>query len=771
MSVHVIYYKDGAKMMRPVLTREEYLKLRGSEEQQRTLAAVRGGDESQKSRLVQMNYSCLPNDDGSLRGSTRMSTTIGMDVDHIPAGEMTAVKERILSRKDELGLLMLEQSARGAGYHLVFRRKAERSQEENLKWASELLGVEYDKGAKDITRVFFTTTAEEGELLYLDDGIFEISSAAVLPLSRGSQRGSEQGNTQAGKEADSQVEREAVREVKREADQTTPPYGHPSYSGGECCAQTLAAFDLCAEQAGLKAGEMDVWGEHNWHANLMAVLSVGVAKLMTKPQLMGVIAQRLPNYSQTEDCRKLVDYFYEKYDADKGFMNASLREINARAQKNSAQKGPSPLCESTPPEMPKRLPKLIELLTSKTPGPYKAAVAHAVFAPLGTHLCDVRFRYTDQVEHEATLMNCLMAPTGAGKGCIDKPIAHIMADIKRRDEENERREAEWKKDCQKKGANKDKMVRPEGLVIQQIDPDMTKPALVTRMDEAEGHFVYVKLNELDLFEQLKGQTGKQHFQLMCLAFDPDSEYGQTRIGTQSVTARPKCRFNWNACTTIQKGRRFFSRVLTDGPISRINFCTIPEQEIGAEQPVYGIYDAEFDERLKPYIDNLTAARGPVDCQQAYKLAKRLQKECADTARLSQDDVYWNLSHRACVIAWLKACVLYVANGMKWEKPIDDFIRWSLEYDLWCKMAFFGAAIEAANSGQERVGSRGPMNLLELLPDTFTLDDAKRVRRQQGKSNEGNLCIRMIRTWANRGYVIQNTEYSFQKSDKILRKAV
>jgi hypothetical protein len=300
---------------------------------------------------------------------------------------------------------------------------------------------------------------------------------------------------------------------------------------------------------------------------------------------------------------------------------------------------------------------------------------------------------------------------------------------------------------------------------------MTKPALVTRMDGAEGHFVYVKLNELDLFEQLKGQTGKQHFQLMCLAFDPDSEYGQTRIGTQSVTARPKCRFNWNACTTIQKGRRFFSRVLTDGPISRINFCTIPEQEIGAEQPVYGIYDAEFDERLKPYIDNLTAARGPVDCQQAYKLAKRLQKECADTARLSQDDVYWNLSHRACVIAWLKACVLYVANGMKWEKPIDDFIRWSLEYDLWCKMAFFGAAIEAANSGQERVGSRGPMNLLELLPDTFTLDDAKRVRRQQGKSNEGNLCIRMIRTWANRGYVIQNTEYSFQKSDKILRKAV
>ena len=767
MSVHVIYYKDGAKMMRPVLTREEYLKLRGSEEQQRTLAAVRGGDESRKSRLVQMNYSCLPNDDGSLRGSTRMSTTIGMDVDHIPAEEMVAVKERILSLKDELGLLMLEQSARGAGYHLVFRRKAERSQEENLKWASELLGVEYDKGAKDITRVFFTTTAEDGELLYLDDGIFDMSRSEECGVRSENTHGGSSSSPESG---EARRGLNAGQIAGQDECLFRPPLTPPNL-GGEGCAQTLAAFDLCAEQAGLKAGEMDVWGEHNWHTNLMAVLSVGVAKLMTKAQLMGVIAVRLPNYSQTEDCRKLVDYFYEKYDADKGFMNASLREINARAQQKTAQKGLSPLCESMPPEMPKRLPKLIELLTSKTPGLYKPAVAHAVFSPLGTHLCDVRFRYTDLVEHEATLMNCLMAPTGAGKGCIDEPISHIMADIRRRDEENERREAEWKKDCQKKGANKDKMVRPEGLVIQIIDPDMTKPALVTRMDEAEGHFVYVKLNELDLFEQLKGQTGKQHFQLMCLAFDPKSEYGQTRYGTQSVTARPRCRFNWNACTTIQKGRKFFSRVLTDGPISRINFCTIPEQEIGAEQPVYGIYDAAFDERLKPYIDNLTAARGLVDCPQALRLAKRLQKECADVARLSQDDVYWNLSHRACVIAWLKACVLYVANGMKWEKPIDDFIRWSLEYDLWCKMAFFGAAIEAANSGQERVGSRGPMNLLELLPDTFTLDDAKRVRRQQGKNNEGNRCIRMIRTWMNRGYVIQNTEYSFQKSDKILRKAI
>lgn len=367
-------------------------------------------------------------------------------------------------------------------------------------------------------------------------------------------------------------------------------------------------------------------------------------------------------------------------------------------------------------------------------------------------------------------MNCLMAGTGAGKGCIDKPIEHIMADIERRDKENERREAEWKNECLKKGANKDKPLRPEGLVIQIIDPDMTKPALVTRMDESEGHFVYVKLNELDLFEQLKGATGKQHFQLMCLAFDSDSTYGQTRVGTQSVTARPMCRFNWNACTTILKGRRFFSKVLTDGPISRINFCTIPEQEIGAPQPIYGEYDLAFDEALKPYIDNLVAARGLIACPQAYRLAKELLKECSEFAQLSQNDTYWNLSHRACVIAWLKACVLYVANGQKWEKSIENFTRWSLNYDLWCKMMFFGDAIERATNGDDsRIGTRGPQNMMTQLADEFTLDDVKRICQKEGK--DPSRAIKIIRNWMNRNYLIQNSEFSFQKSEKFKGKVI
>ena len=761
MSVHMIYYKDGAKMMRPVLTAAEYRNLRNG--QRSLVAAIRQGDTSLKQRLIQMNYSCLPNDDGSLKGSTRLSNTVGMDIDHIAQDQMEATKERILAKKDELGLLMLELSARGEGYHLVFRRRPSMSQEENLRWASRLLGVEYDKGAKDITRVFFTTSASAEDLIYLDDEIFQTNPTPLL-----SPEGEERNLSPTLSKGEGEVS----------------PWGdlegvNPSPRGGQegvaLCFRGIPYSEIVREYWN-RTGGTPVEGERNVRLHQLAVNLRAICD--NKKEVLMQIMPRL-GLSETE-LQSIVDSACKE--PPKGISRV-MREIlenekmrngenedlspalsQGEGEKCSMVNGQSSMFNGQSP-LPKRLPKLIKLLTSKTPDIYKPAVAHAVFPPLATHLCNVRFRYTDNVEHEATLMNCLMATTGAGKGCTDEPIARIMADIKLRDKENERREAEWKKDCQKKGANKDKLLRPEGLVIQIIDPDMTKPALVTRMDEAEGHFVYVKLNELDLFEQLKGQTGKQHFQLMCLAFDPGAEYGQTRVGTQSVTARPQCRFNWNASTTIVKGRRFFRNVLTDGPISRINFCTIPEQEIGCEQPIYGTYDAGFDEQLRPYIENLVNARGLIDCPQAFRLAKRLQQECAEFARLSQSETYWNLSHRACVIAWLKACVLYVANGQKWESAIEDFVRWSLNYDLWCKMQFFGEDIEKANRENNRIGKRGPRNLLELLPHEFTIEDAKRVRREQGLSNEGNLCRQMISQWAFRKYVLQITDYSFVKNKK------
>ncbi|MDO4161255.1 MAG: hypothetical protein Q4D41_12455 [Prevotellaceae bacterium] len=417
---------------------------------------------------------------------------------------------------------------------------------------------------------------------------------------------------------------------------------------------------------------------------------------------------------------------------------------------------------SMPPEMPKTLPPLIKLLVSRTPDVYKPAVAHAVFPSLATHLHRVRFRYIDNKEHEATLMNVLMAGTGAGKDCITEPIDYIMADIRRRDEENLRREREWKNEVNSKGSNKDKRQRPEGLIIQEIDPDMTNPAFVMRTAEADGHFLYTKMNEIDQFDSLKGNgNGKQQFQIMCLAFDPRNRYGQTRVGTQSVTEKVQIRFNWNASTTIMKGKKYFSRVLTDGPISRINFCTIPEREIGADMPIYGEYDTRFEKQLKPYIDNLCKASGRVVCNEAFSLAKRLKEECAEFSRLSQSRVYENLSFRALVIAWLKACVLYVANGEKWDKSFDEFIRWSLNYDLWCKMQFFGSAIETAEMEIAMNSQRkGPRNMLELLPDEFTREDAVRIRLEQGKKEKG--VYDMLKQWRRRNYIERTGTDTYRK---------
>lgn len=732
-----------------VKNREEFLALRNSHENLENLAKARAGDEKAKAKLVQFAYNLGVLSGSALAGCKSIGSYFFHDVDCYDAEQSAAMARQILAKKDEIGLMMLEKSASG-GHHLVCKRQLGTTILENQVRVASILQIEMDTNVHDLQRVVYSTSGSESDLLYLDDALFD------EPMS----------------EQECEAEYARLKARERNGEEHVPPEAKksrkhykpwlvfPSSGGGARGGGINSSTSL--QFRGIPYSDIiDEWwrqndgmpqeGERNVKLYQLAVNLRSICD--NKREL---ILQVIPRLGLGDDeVRSIVDSACKE--SPKGISKAMSKVLDSLQQEVKQDSEPG---SSTPPAMPTRLPKLINLLTKNTPNQYKAAVAHAVFPPLGTHLKEVEFEYTDYVLHEATLMNCLMAHTGAGKGCIDEPIRHIMADIKARDAENTRREAEWKKDCQKKGANKDKLMRPAGLVIQEIDPDMTKPALVTRMDEAEGHFVYVKLNEIDLFEQLKGQTGKQHFQLMCLAFDPGAEFGQTRIGTQSVTARPKCRFNWNACTTIQKGRRFFSRVLTDGPISRINFCTIPEMEIGAEQPIYGKYDGAFDAELKPYIDNLTSARGIVDCPQAFKLAKKLQEECAEFARLSQDETYWNLSHRAIVIAWLKACVLYVANGCQWEKSIEAFIRWSLQYDLWCKMQFFGEDIEAANYECVRVGARGPRNLLELLPDEFTIEDAKRVRRQVSKdiANTG----KMVSQWKTRGYILQLTVDSFRK---------
>ena len=721
MSVHVIYYKDGAKMMRPVLGREEYMTLRDSRKQQAVMKAVREGEEKQKQRLEQMNYSCLPNEDGRLKGSTRMSSTIGMDVDHIAKEEMAATRERILGKKEELGLLMLEVSARGSGFHLVFKRRQELSQEENLKWASNLLGVKYDEGAKDITRVFFTTTA--AELEFLDDEVFSLSPAPS-PSTEGSTPSDE-------------------KTAAQDSDFNHQPsdISHPTSFKG------IAYKDIIAEWFRRTGGEPQQ-GERNDRLHRLA----SHLRYITDNNEQTLLAV-MPRYGLSEDeMRGLIHSACQgRFYSMPKLLQEVVRSLTPKVDAADTETG----LGTVPPEMPKRLPPLIKLLLQNTPDIYRPAVAHAVFPPLGAHLHKTRFRYIDNVEHEATLMNCLMAGTGAGKDCISEPINRILADIRRRDTENLEREKAWKKQVNSKGANKDKAERPEGLIIQEIDADVTNAAFVQRMAEADEHFLYVKMNEIEQFDALKGNgRGNHQFQIMCLSFDPGNRYGQTRVGTQSVTEKVTIRFNWNAATTVKKGQRYFQNVLTDGPISRINFCTIPRREIGADMPVYGTYDATFDEQLRPYIERLTSARGTIDCPQAYKLAQRLKNECAEFARLSQSETYWNLSFRANVIAYLKACVLFVAHGYTWTKEMEQFIRWSLKYDLWCKMHFFGEAIEQAEQGGSQSNRRGPRNLLELLPNEFTFDDAVAIRRQQGLSREGTQD--MIRVWRNRGYIEART---------------
>ena len=530
--------------------------------------------------------------------------------------------------------------------------------------------------------------------------------------------------------------------------------------------KNLIAFELFKEAAGLKGMEIDTIGSR--HSSLLAIMSAGASRVMSEDELMKVVAKKMPSYYEERDCHQLIHDFYAKYgDSSKPFSRDVMR-INATAEKQAAVYQVNSLqlkVESStpnalnvqgdevhypdPPAMPTKLPKLVEHLISNTPDVYKPAVAHAIFPPLATHLWNTRFRYIDNVEHEATLATVLLASTGAGKSCVQKPIEYIMEDIRKRDAENLKREKEWKDEVVRKGANKDKRKRPDNLIIQEIDADMTNPAFVMRTAEAQGHFLYTSLNEIDLFDALKGNGGQQ-FRIMCLAFDPSNKYGQTRVGSQSVTDRVTIRFNWNASSTIQKGQRYFSKVLTDGPISRINFCTIPEREIGEEMPVYGTYDEAYREGLKPYIENLCQASGLVECEEAFRLALKLKEEHAEFSRLSQDRTYENLSFRANVIGYLKACVLYVANGYRWEPEIEEFIRWSEQYDLYCKMKFFGDAIKRANGSDEKTSKRGPASLLQQLPDVFSFQQAEFLRSQLGMNRSGT--VSMLRNWVNRNYV-------------------
>ena len=695
-----------------------------------------------------------------------------IDVDDKEYVEKAIEKARELNCSSGIwngSLLHLCYSARKK-LHIGIRMPVGMTIEETQKAYCEALGVPYDESCITPERMIFLTDK--------DSEIYRSKMwCAVLPESEIQARRKaflDRGLTVDGR-GDAKVNslQFTVNGNSNDNVQNNRLSGnHGSGELGEASEKNLIAFDLFVQSAGLEGMVIDTVGSR--HSSLLAIMSAGASRVMSEEELMKVVRTKMPSYYQEPDCHQLIHDFYAKYADSCKPMSRDVIRVNALAEqkanevkseerrvKNSNADGNYTVQSSNlqvqssdedypdPPAMPEKLPKLVELLISRTPEVYKPAVAHAIFPPLATHLWQTSFRYIDNVVHEATLSTCLLAGTGAGKSSVDKPIRYIMEDIRKRDAENLKREKEWKEEVTRKGANKDKRKRPDNLVIQEIDADMTSPAFVMRTAEAQGRFLYTSLNELDQFDALRG-SGNQQFRIMCLAFDPFNLFGQQRVGVQSVTERVTIRFNWNASTTIQKGQRYFSKVLTDGPISRINFCTIPEREIGDEMPVYGDYDDAYREALKPYIENLNNARGLIDCPEAFQLALRLKDENAEFSRLSQDRVYENLSFRANVIAYLKACVLYVANGCKWEPEIDEFIRWSERYDLYCKMRFFGDAIKRANDTGEKSSKRGPSNMLMQLPDEFTYQQVIDLRVARGMDKKGT--SRMLGNWKERHYI-------------------
>ena len=761
------------------------------------VAAIRGGNDELKKQLpfrCAHYYQFRDNrrsQKNAVPESFLFQTTI--DVDDKEYVDKAIEKARELNCSDTIwngALLHLEYSARKK-LHIDIRMPVGMTIEETQRAYCEALGVPYDESCISPERMLFIT--DKASEIYRSPHWYEVLPQEELKkrrqayLDRGltidgragkvnslqftvnsNSNDNVQNNRLSGNDGNPAVSHGSAIQPAQPGNSHGADAGNLGSAGGyqipdglptsgTASEKSLIAFDLFTESAGLKNVNIDTEGSR--HSSLLAIMSAGASRVMSEEELRRVVAVKMPSFAQERDCQQLIHDFYEKYgDSSKPFSRDVIR-INAQAEKQATLSTPNsslqtPNCEDdypAPPEMPKKLPKLVELLVSQTPDIYKPAVAHAIFPPLATHLCRTYFNYIDNVEHEATLMCCLLAGTGAGKNCVQMPINLIMEDIRKRDKDNLKREKEWKDEVTRKGANKDKRKRPENLVIQEIDADMTNPAFVMRTAEAQEHFLYTALNEIDQFDNLRG-IGNQQFRIMCLAFDPGNQYGQTRVGTQSVTERVTIRFNWNASTTINKGIRYFSKVLTDGPISRINFCTIPEREIGAEMPVYGTYDDTFRENLKPYIEHLNMASGTINCPEAFALAQKLKEENADFARMSQDRVYENLSFRANVIAYLKACVLYVANGCQWESEIEEFVRWSEQYDLYCKMRFFRDAIVKAEQEGVKSSKRGPSNMLQLLPNEFSYQQAEQLRSDLGLDTKGTR--RMIATWVFRKYIVK-----------------
>ena len=675
--------------------------------------------------------------DGVRQNKSAVPSGLSMyDIDHIsdPCGYFnTMVRERCA----ELGIVMAHKTPSTEGLRLIFEVPDGMTLAEAQKWMSEQLGdSDYDGSVKDYARCSFIVP--RAYLLYIDEEEL-CKQREVKP------------NTKNGYEVKAVPQNEGVVEKGERIVQAAD--------------RNLRIFDLCLQEVGLKLEEIDQVGVYNWHNTLVAILSVGICRLMTQDELKAVLAVKMPNYAKEQDCQRLVSDFYKDYTKMNAPMSQRLRAIYAESVTGVKDKTltTEEVLGDEPPQMPRRLPKSVKTMISKEPDIYKPASAMGLFPALGTHLYDVHFPYADHTLHEATFMQNCMAPMSSGKSCVNRVCEPIMADIKARDEENMRREEEWKEECRSMGANKQKPKRPDDLMVQILPTDMTNAALVQKLQDAQGHFLYLQLDEVELFDQLNVNGKKTVGKIFRLAYDC-APYGQARVGVQSVSACPQMRMNYNASTTVQRGQQFYRPMIADGTLSRLSFSTIITYR-GMAMPVHGIYDEQHAEAIKPYVDRLNAAKGIIDLPQAQRLIQRMDKEAKDTAWLCDDEVYEKLGYRAVVSAWLRAMVLYIAEG-KWSKEIENFAMWSMKYDMWCKMHFFNEMMHQQMAG-EVVRTRGPKNMLDQLQETFTFEDAQNQRIRERKKNANP--NQMLCMWELRGYITRDENGVYHKTPAYLKR--
>ena len=666
------------------------------------------------------------------------------DLDHIrdPRGRWAEMEPR----KEELGIVLAHVSPSTEGLRLVFVIPQGMTLPEAQAWMAQRLGdKEYDASVKDYARCSFAVP--RGYVLWISPFLFRSSEVQEFRSSDNSSSGAQE-----LKEKSSVSPCLCVQE-KKSASSASEKLEYHGLDSSEIVAKY---WELTGD------GQPPTQGDRN---TKIFDLACSLRHIFNFDREL--LNRAIPNYDgfPQEEKMQCIDNALRE---PRKYMPMKLTKVLQALKAEQSQVLPhrEDSGGSFPP-MPKKLPPLIELLTRNVPEAMKPAVAHAVFPPLGAHLGGVKFRYIDNVEREATFMCVLLAKMSSGKSAVNKPIELIMKDIVERDALNRLREQEWKASLSTKGANKEKPKRPEGLCIQMLVPDMTNAAFVQRLADAQGKFLYTQMDELELLNNLKTSArGNQVSQIIRLAFD-QGLYGQERVGAASVTAMVPIRWNWNASATIERGRQFFRTALTDGTLSRLNFCTIPPQRMG-EIPVYGTYNAEYEAELRPYIERLNAASGLVECKKAEALAHALLKESAEVVMLTDDEVYEMLSHRANVIAYLKAMTLYIAHGYKWSKTIEEFVRWSKEYDLWCKMHFYGKRMQEEVEKEIIRTTPGRANMLEMLPERFTRQQLEEVRVRLGKERDAT---EQLSKWRQRGYVTLDGEESnlYVKSEKYKKR--